>query len=78
MNFLFNILQTGELVHTLGDAHVYVNHVEPLRVQLERVPKPFPMLRFKREITDTEDFKYDDFEVVDYQCHPKIAMEMAV
>ncbi len=75
----FDSPQPGDLVHTLGDAHVYVNHVDPLRVQLERAPKPFPKLRFKRDdITEIEDFKYDDFEVSDYKCHPKIAMEMAV
>lgn len=71
-------LKPGEFVHTLGDAHVYVNHVEPLREQLLREPRPFPKIRFKREVTSIEDFKYDDFEIVGYDPHPAVPMVMAV
>ena len=71
-------LKTGDFVHTLGDAHVYVNHEEPLKLQMSRQPRPFPRLVITRQVTDITDFKIDDFEVVDYNPHPKIKMGMAV
>lgn len=71
-------LKAGEFVHTLGDAHVYLNHVEPLQEQLAREPRPFPKLVIKRQIQNIEDFTIDDIEVKDYNPHPKIAMTMAV
>ncbi|KAE8752504.1 hypothetical protein FOCC_FOCC000627 [Frankliniella occidentalis] len=71
-------LKPGEFIHTLGDAHVYKNHVVALEEQLKREPKPFPKLRIKRNVENIEDFKYEDFEVVDYNPHPKIEMIMAV
>lgn len=71
-------LKPGDFVHTLGDAHVYLNHVEPLREQLKREPRPFPKLQFKRQVTNIEDFTMEDFEVVGYNPHPTIPMEMAV
>lgn len=71
-------LKPGDFVHTLGDAHVYANHVEPLKVQLERVPKAFPKLIIKRKVEKIEDFKFEDFTVEGYDPYPKISMEMAV
>ncbi|KAF6020401.1 TYMS [Bugula neritina] len=72
-------LQPGDFVHCLGDAHVYNNHISPLQEQLQRQPRPFPKLVIKRpEITDICDFKFEDFELIDYNPHPRIAMEMAV
>nr|AGU68129.1 dihydrofolate reductase [Strigomonas oncopelti] len=71
-------LQPGELVHTLGDAHVYKNHVEGLREQLTRVPRRFPVLVFKKEREYLEDYEVGDVEVVDYDPYPTIAMKMAV
>lgn len=71
-------LRPGDFVHTLGDAHVYSNHVNALDEQLKRKPKPFPKLKIKRQITDIEDFKYEDFEIVGYKPHPRIKMAMAV
>merc|ERR1719190_89968 len=71
-------LTPGDFVHTLGDAHVYLNHVEPLKTQLERAPKPFPKIMIKRKVDNIEDFCIDDFEVVGYESHPKIVMDMAV
>jgi len=71
-------LKAGEFVHTLGDTHVYLNHVEPLKEQLKRDPKPFPKLVIKRKVENIEDFTIDDFEVQGYDPHPKITMEMAV
>merc|ERR1719190_84966 len=71
-------LKPGDFVHTFGDAHVYLNHLEPLKVQLEREPKPWPQIIIKRKVDNIEDFCIDDFEVVGYESHPKIAMDMAV
>jgi len=71
-------LKPGDFVHTIGDAHVYSNHVEPLKSQLERIPRPFPRLNIKRQVSSIEDFKADDFELLDYNPYPKISMEMAV
>lgn len=71
-------LKPGEFIHTLGDAHVYKNHVAALEEHLKRTPRSFPKLHIKRPISSIEDFKYEDFEVVDYNPHPKIDMVMAV
>ncbi|XP_071955649.1 thymidylate synthase-like [Antedon mediterranea] len=71
-------LKPGDFVHTIGDAHVYSNHVEPLKIQLQREPKPFPKLVIKRAVENIDDFTFADFEIQGYKCHPKIAMAMAV
>lgn len=71
-------LKPGTFVHTLGDAHVYLNHVEPLRVQLEREPRPFPKLFITRDVENIEDFTFEDFRLDGYNPHPKIEMAMAV
>jgi len=71
-------LKPGEFVHTLGNAHVYQNHVEPLKTQLERTPRPFPTLKINPEVKDIDSFKASDFEIIGYDPHKKIAMEMAV
>ena len=71
-------LRPGDFVHTLGDAHVYLNHIEPLQVQLEREPRAFPTLRIKRKVTSIDDFTFDDFELTGYNPHKKIEMAMAV
>ena len=67
-----------ELVIQLGDAHVYRDHVDALKVQLEREPRPFPKLRFKRKVEDIDDFKSEDFVVEGYDPYPSIAMKMSV
>jgi len=71
-------LVPGDFVHTFGDAHVYNNHVDALKIQLEREPREFPKLVVKRKVEKIEDFNIDDFDVVNYNPHPKIAMDMAV
>ncbi|BHF82600.1 hypothetical protein SprV_0802573900 [Sparganum proliferum] len=71
-------LKPGDFVHTVGDCHVYTNHKEALKKQLKRVPRPFPRLVIKRQVTDIDDFKAEDFEVVGYKPYPKIPMKMAV
>jgi dihydrofolate reductase/thymidylate synthase len=65
-------------VHTLGDAHVYSNHVEPLRLQLKNAPRPFPRLRVNPERRGIDDFTPEDFELVGYEPHKSIKMQMAV
>ena len=67
-----------ELVIQLGDAHVYRDHVDALNVQLTRQPRTFPTLRWGRDVTDIEDFTYDDFIIEGYDPHPTIAMKMSV
>lgn len=71
-------LKPGEFIHTLGDSHVYLNHVSALKTQLERPLRQFPTLKIKRDVQNIEDFKYDDFVLENYNPHPKIDMEMAV
>ena len=72
-------LKPGDFVHTFGDVHVYLNHIEPLKVQLERTPRPFPKLNIKnKEVKSIEDFKFEDFGMEGYNPYPKIEMQMAV
>jgi dihydrofolate reductase/thymidylate synthase len=71
-------LKPGEFVHVLGDAHVYKNHVEALKQQLNREPREFPILRIKRNVTDIDDFKFEDFEIIGYNPHGTIKMDMAL
>jgi thymidylate synthase len=71
-------LRPGDFVHTLGDAHVYNNHVNALKIQCKRTPQPFPKIHIKQKITNIEDFTFDDFEIVNYNPHPKIIMEMSI
>lgn len=65
-------LQVGEFIHTLGDAHIYRNHVNQVKEQLTRTPYPLPTLRFRRHVSSIFDFDYADIEVVNYQAHPHI------
>lgn len=67
-----------ELIIQLGDAHVYKDHIVPLQTQLQREPKPFPTIRFAREIDDIDKFEYDDIIVEGYNPHPAIPMKMSV
>ena len=73
-------LKPGRFTHFMGDTHVYRNHVEPLKEQLARTPKPFPTLRVKERegIKTIDDFEPADFELIGYNPHGKISMEMAV
>lgn len=72
--------EAHELIIQLGDAHVYKDHVEALKTQLDRTPRPFPKLRFSRgeEIRNITDFTYADFSIEGYEPHPAIAMKMSV
>ncbi|XP_030254333.1 thymidylate synthase [Sparus aurata] len=71
-------LKPGDFVHTLGDAHIYINHIEPLKVQLQREIRPFPKLKILRQVESIDDFRAEDFEICDYNPHPTIKMQMAV
>lgn len=71
-------LRPGELVHVLGDAHVYVNHIEPLAEQLQRVPRPFPKLFIDADVAEIDDFRFEHFRVEGYDPHKAIKMAMAV
>ena len=71
-------LQPGEFIHTLGDAHLYANHMEQVDTQLSRSPYPLPRLRLNPTIKDIFGFCYEDFELLDYQCHPGIKGKVAV
>jgi len=71
-------LQPGDFVHTLGDAHLYLNHLEQTDLQLSREPYPLPMLRINPDVKDLFAFRFEDFELVDYQHHPHIKAPVAV
>lgn len=71
-------LKAGDFIHTLGDSHIYLNHVKALEAQITRVPKAFPTVAFKRRVENIDDFKFEDIIVSNYNPHPKIDMEMAV
>ncbi|MBH0171154.1 MAG: thymidylate synthase [Bacillota bacterium] len=65
-------LKPGEFVHTVGDAHIYTNHLEQVELQLTREPKPLPKMKINPNVTSIFDFTYEDFELVDYEAHPHI------
>ncbi len=71
-------LQLGDFVHTLGDAHLYLNHLDQTNEQLSRQPFPLPQLKINPAIKDIFDFRFEDFELVNYQCHPHIKAPVAV
>jgi thymidylate synthase len=71
-------LEPGDFVHTLGDTHLYLNHLEQARLQLTRQPHPLPELVIRRKVESIYDFKYEDFELINYQSHPTIKAEISV
>ena len=71
-------LKAGDFVHTFGDCHLYLNHMEQTREQLSRQPKLLPRMVINPEVTDLFDFKYDDFSLVGYDPHPAIKAPVAV
>lgn len=71
-------LQLGDFVHTLGDAHIYSNHLEQVDLQLSRTPHPLPTLELNPDRKRLEDFQYEDFQLLNYQHHPAIKAPVAV
>ena len=67
-----------EMVHTFGDAHIYKDHIDLIQEQLTREPRPLPKMIMNKEIKDIRDFKYEDFELVDYNLHPAIKGKVSV
>ncbi len=71
-------LQPGDFIHTFGDAHLYLNHLEQARLQLSREPYPLPQVRINPSVKNIFDFKFEDFELVNYHSHPHIKAEVSV
>ncbi len=71
-------LEPGDFVHTFGDAHIYSNHFEQVKTQLQREPLKLPSLRIKRKPDSIFDYTFDDFEILDYEAHPHIAGKVSV
>lgn len=71
-------LKLGEFVHTMGDAHLYLNHIEQAKLQLTREPHPLPKMWVNPEINSIFEFTYDDFKLEDYEAHPHIKAEVSV
>jgi thymidylate synthase len=71
-------LEPGDFVHTFGDAHLYSNHMDQVNEQLSRETRPLPTMKINPAVKDIFDFTFEDFEVVDYQCHPNIKAPVAI
>lgn len=71
-------LEVGEFVHTMGDAHIYSNHMEQVKLLLARTPRTLPMLKLNPKVKNIFDFKYEDIEITGYDPHPVIKAEVAV
>ena len=71
-------LEAGEFIHTTGDTHLYLNHLEQVKLQLTREPRPLPKMKINPDVKDLFSFKYEDFELTDYNPWPHIAADVAV
>jgi thymidylate synthase len=71
-------LRPGEFVHTFGDAHLYSNHLDQVELQLSREPYPLPTMKLNPDVDDLFDFRYQDFDLQGYRCHPHIKAPVAV
>ena len=68
----------GDFIHTTGDTHLYLNHIEQARLQLTREPRPLPTMKINPDVKSLFDFQYEDFELVGYDPHPHIKAEVSV
>lgn len=71
-------MEAGEFIHTLGDAHLYSNHFDQAKLQMSREPFPLPQMKINPDVKSIFDFKYEDFELINYQSHPAIKAPVAV
>jgi len=71
-------LKPGEFIHTLGDAHIYLNHIDQVRLQLTREPYKLPVMTINPEVTDITEFRFGDFTLTDYTAHPHIRGDISV
>lgn len=71
-------LRPGEFIHTLGDAHIYLNHLDQVKLQLTREPLPPPQMVINPEVNDIDGFRFEDFQLINYQSHPHIKGDIAV
>ena len=71
-------LKAGEFIHTTGDTHLYLNHLEQAKLQLTRHPRSLPKMRINPDVKSIFDFKYEDFELTDYHPYPHISAEVSV
>jgi len=71
-------LESGDFIHTFGDAHLYSNHAEQVETQLARQPFPLPTMKINPDVKNIFEFSYEDFELLDYQCHPGIRAPIAI
>ena len=70
--------EAGDFVHTFGDAHIYNNHIDQLKLQISREPRKLPQLKILNEINNINDFSFDDFKILNYDPHPHIKGKVAV
>ena len=71
-------LEVGDFVHSFGDLHIYNDHLEQVNLQLTREPKKLCNIKLNKDITNIEDFTFDDIELIDYDCHPLIKGKVSV
>jgi thymidylate synthase len=71
-------LKPGEFIHTLGDAHIYLNHLDQVKLQLTREPMSPPQMNLNPAVKDIDDFRFEDFKLENYQSHPHIKGDIAV
>ena len=71
-------LKAGDFIHTTGDTHIYLNHLEQVQLQLTREPRPLPHMHLNPDVKDLNDFTYEDFELTDYTPWPHIAGKVSV